>query len=219
VFLSLYSKFFYLIFSNLLSLCQLTAVNYGDSIYRYITLSSLDLFSFSTYLIPFDDTAEHYVLVVQPGCLFVCDKELRAICVFAGVGHGEESLLCVREPCVLVVELGAVDGHAARAVAVGGVTPLHHEFLDHAVEDAALVVELRALLSRAERSKVLSCLWDMLWEQLKDHTATLWLLVWVIATYFNIEKYLGVASFESRQARGRLLGFGGSSLFSIETLP
>ena len=158
------------------------------------------------------------MFVVQPGCLFVCDEELRAIGVFAGVGHGQESLLCVREPCVLIVELGAVDGHAARAVAVGGVTPLHHEFLDHAVEDAPLVVELRALLSRAEGSEVLSCLWDMLREQLKDYTASLWLLVWVITAYFNIEKYLGVACFESRQTGNRLLGFGRGSLFSIKAL-
>ena len=59
----------------------------------------------------------------------------------------------------------------------------------------------------------------MLGEQLKDHAATLWLLVWVLTTYFNIEKYLGVACFESRQTGNRLLGFGRGSLFSIKALP
>lgn len=99
----------------------------------------------------------------------------------------------MREPGVLVVELGPVDRHAARAVAVGRVTALHHETRDDTVEDAALVVELRALLTRAKGSEVLCGLRDVLGEQLKDYTATFWLLGFIWTTDFYIEKYLGVA--------------------------
>jgi hypothetical protein len=87
------------------------------------------------------------------------------------------------------------------------------------VEDTALVVQLSALLSRAEGSEVLCGLRDMLWEQLKDYTASFWLLGFIWTTYFYIEKYLGVACFKSRETRDRLFGLGRSSLFSIETLP
>ena len=59
----------------------------------------------------------------------------------------------------------------------------------------------------------------MLWEQLKYDTATFWFLCFIFTTNFNIEKYLGVASFKSREARDGFFGFGRCSLFSIETLP
>jgi hypothetical protein len=122
------------------------------------------------------------VFIIEPGCLLVSDKELRAVGVLARVGHGEEALLGVREPGVLVVELGPVDRQAARPVAVGRVTALHHETRDHTVEDTALVVQLRALLTRAKGSEVLGGLRDMLREKLKDYAACFWLLGFIWTT-------------------------------------
>jgi hypothetical protein len=52
----------------------------------------------------------------------------------------------------LVREAATVDGLAARAVAVGEITALHHEVFYDTVEDAALVAEPR--LSRGELLKV-----------------------------------------------------------------
>lgn len=54
---------------------------------------------------------------------------------------------------VLVGELLAVDGLAARAVVVGEVTALAHELRDDAVERGAL--EAKALLASAKRTEVL----------------------------------------------------------------
>ena len=61
---------------------------------------------------------------------------------------------------VLVLELGAVDGLAASAIARGEVTALDHELLDDAVEDGPLVVQrlarlADAFLAGAEGSEVL----------------------------------------------------------------
>jgi hypothetical protein len=50
------------------------------------------------------------------------------------------------------------------------------------VEDTALVVQLPALLTRAEGSKVLCGLWDMLREKLKNYTACFWLLGFIWTT-------------------------------------
>ena len=124
----------------------------------------------------------------------------------------------MREPGVLVVELGPVDGKTAGAVAVGRVTTLHHEVFDDSVEDTALVVELSSLLSSTESSEVLSGLGDMLWEQLEHYATLFWLLIWILTTDFDVEEYLGVALFESGESRDSLFGLGRSSLFSIESL-
>lgn len=70
--------------------------------------------------------------------------------------HTQQSLLAVLEFEVLVLKLVAVNALATSAIAIGEVTALDHELLDHTVECGALVAE--AILSCCESSKVLSCL-------------------------------------------------------------
>jgi len=74
--------------------------------------------------IPIGDLAKDDVLSVQPAGDNSGDEELRAVCVGAGVGHGEQAGLGVLELEVLVLELLAVDGLATGAVATGEVTSL-----------------------------------------------------------------------------------------------
>jgi len=74
--------------------------------------------------IPISDLAKDDVLSVQPTGDNSGDEELRAVCVGAGVGHGEQAGLGVLELEVLVLELLAVDGLATGAVAAGEVTSL-----------------------------------------------------------------------------------------------
>lgn len=74
--------------------------------------------------------------------------------------HTEKALLGVLELKVLVVELGAVDGLAASAIALGEVTTLDHKVLDDAVEDGALVA--KALFARGQSTEVLGRLDTML---------------------------------------------------------
>ena len=64
---------------------------------------------------------------------------------------------------VLVLELHAVDGFPAGAIASGKVPSLDHELLDYAVEDGAFVPErlsrfALALLTGAEGAEVFCCL-------------------------------------------------------------
>eukprot|EP00303_Exanthemachrysis_gayraliae_P009057 CAMPEP_0206001816 /NCGR_PEP_ID=MMETSP1464-20131121/2350_1 /ASSEMBLY_ACC=CAM_ASM_001124 /TAXON_ID=119497 /ORGANISM="Exanthemachrysis gayraliae, Strain RCC1523" /LENGTH=302 /DNA_ID=CAMNT_0053375139 /DNA_START=202 /DNA_END=1111 /DNA_ORIENTATION=+ len=88
-----------------------------------------------------DHLAEHDVLAVQPARLGRADEELAPVGVGPGVCHGQDARARVRELEVLVGELAAVDGLAARAVALGEVPALAHEARDDAVEPAALEVD------------------------------------------------------------------------------
>ena len=71
-----------------------------------------------------DHLAEDDVLAVEPGGLGGAQEELAAVGVGAGVGHGQDARAGVLQLEVLVLELHAVDGLAARAVAGGEVAAL-----------------------------------------------------------------------------------------------
>ena len=64
------------------------------------------------------------MLPVQPGRLGGADEELRVVSVGPSVGHGEDPRPGVLQTEVLVSELLAVDGAAARPVVVGEVPGL-----------------------------------------------------------------------------------------------
>lgn len=74
------------------------------------------------------------MLAVEPVGLDGAEEELRAVGVWAGVGHGENAWASVLEREVLVGELFAVDRLAAGTVTLGEVTALAHEVCDHSVE-------------------------------------------------------------------------------------
>jgi len=112
------------------------------------------------------DAAEDGVLVVEPGGFVKGDEELRAVGVFAGIGHAEDTLAGVFEAAVeLIPELAAPEGLAA-ATSTGGVTTLDHEVLDDAVEDDAVVVTLPR-----EPGKVLASLGRLISVELDDDVA------------------------------------------------
>lgn len=93
--------------------------------------------------------------------------------VGAGVGHGENTGTGVLELEVLIGEGLAVDGLATSTVVSGEVTTLEHELGDHTVEGGAGIAE--ALLTGAESAEVLSCLGNVIAEQLHDDAASgLW---------------------------------------------
>jgi len=120
--------------------------------------------------------AEHDVLAVEPARDDGGDKELAAVRVLASVGHGEHARARVLQLEVLVSKLSAVDGLAARAVALGEVTTLEHEVLDHTVENAALEVQgltrlADSLFTSAKRAEVLRRLRDDIGEELEGDAA------------------------------------------------
>jgi len=101
-----------------------------------------------------DNLAEDDVLAVEPGGLGGAQEELAAVGVGAGVGHGQDARAGVLQLEVLVLELHAVDGLAARAVPGGEVAALAHEVGDDAVEAGPL--EPVSLLAGAQRAEVLA---------------------------------------------------------------
>ena len=75
---------------------------------------------------------------------------------------------------VLIGKLVSVNALSASAVALGKVTTLDHELLDHSVKLGALVVEWlscisKTLLASAEGAEVLGRLWDDVVVKLKDN--------------------------------------------------
>jgi len=123
------------------------------------------------YLFAFSDFAEDCVLAVEPRTGYEGDKELGAVGVGAGVGHGEQVGLVVAEQEVLVVELVAIDGLASSSIVIGEVSALGHEAGDDAMEVGPFVAE--ALFVGAEGSEVGCCFGDFLVEELKDQFAGL----------------------------------------------
>mmetsp|Transcript_50819 Transcript_50819/g.91327 ORF Transcript_50819/g.91327 Transcript_50819/m.91327 type:complete len:254 (-) Transcript_50819:24-785(-) len=118
------------------------------------------------------DLAKNDVLAVKVRSLASAYKELAAVCVGSGVGHGEATFAGVFARLAfeaLILKLVAVDGLATSAVVIGEVTTLTHEAWDHPVEAGALVTI--ALLSRAERTEVLSSLGHVVSVQLEGHPA------------------------------------------------
>ena len=87
----------------------------------------------------FQDCAEDHMPSIEMRRSNRGDEELAAVGVLSGVGHGQQPTPLVLQLEVLVRKLLTVDGLAPRAVALGEVTALDHEVLDHAVELGALL--------------------------------------------------------------------------------
>lgn len=68
--------------------------------------------------------AKSHMLEVQVFGLFQCDEELRIVGIATAVCHGQDAWTRVTDVEVLILELGAIDGFPACAVAVGDVAAL-----------------------------------------------------------------------------------------------
>jgi hypothetical protein len=104
---------------------------------------------------------ENDVLAIEPSSHHRGDKELGAVGVGPGIGHGKKARLMVFQLEVLVWQEGgkellqdksgarrvptskflAVDGLAASAIVAGEITALKHELRDHTVERGTFVAK------------------------------------------------------------------------------
>ena len=128
---------------------ELTAIGDLDLLDGAVLSTDLVRLNGADDLHSLNDLAKDDVLAIEPRGGDGGDEELRAVGVGTSVGHREEAGASVLELEVLILELGAVDGLATSAVALGEVTTLEHEVLDDAVEGRALVVEGLAGLAHA----------------------------------------------------------------------
>ena len=72
---------------------------------------------------PSVDLAEDHMLAIQPARHHGRDEELGAVGVRARVRHGQQEGFVVFELEILVFELGAIDGLAARSVVIREIPP------------------------------------------------------------------------------------------------
>ena len=98
---------------------------------------------------------------IQPVSWAKSNEKLTSICVGTCISHAEEPFLVVADVKVLVREFSAVDRETARSIVVSKISSLRHEVLYHSVEGAALVSVFILVITRAQRSEVLSCFWHV----------------------------------------------------------
>jgi len=95
------------------------------------------------------------VLAIQMATRDRCHKKLTAVCVFAGIGHGQQKRSVVLQcKCrCFIVKLATIDAHTSSAVSLGDVATLDHETRDYSMKCAILVCEDRAVASFQARAK------------------------------------------------------------------
>ena len=118
------------------------------------------------------------MLSVQPLAWDEAEEELRSVCVWSGVGHGQISSLGVLHGEVLVWEFHAVDGLTSGSVSSGEISTLGHEFIDDSVERGSLEVKWlsgfsNTFLTSAKASEVLSSVWNLVSKELNGDSASL----------------------------------------------
>lgn len=122
------------------------------------------------------------MFAVEPLRLHGAQEELAAIGARPCIGHGQNAWPSMLELEVLIGELVAVDGAAARAVTAREVATLDHKVADHAMEFAVLVT--KSILARAELLEVLAGLRHVITVQSDDNAA------FGLATNFDVEEDL-----------------------------
>ena len=77
------------------------------------------------------------MFVVQVGQVFsTSDEKLASVCVWAAVGHREETCVCVFNLEVFIRKIFAPEcTQASRAVTIEVVTALNHEVFDNSVKN------------------------------------------------------------------------------------
>ena len=139
----------------------------------------------SVYLVKklssFNYTTKYNVLLIQVMGLFECDKELRAIRIWASICHWQQSFLGVGQEIWLIVEFIPVDALSPSSILIGDISSLHHEPLDNSMENVSFVPHLGPFLSSTDGSKILDSLWNDILEKFKyqstlDISSTVWSL-------------------------------------------
>jgi len=77
------------------------------------------------------------MLFIEMGSICEANEELRAIRVWTGVGHGQNSFVSMRVPDLLIVKVFAVNTLSTCTIAVCNVTTLCHEAWDYPMEAIA----------------------------------------------------------------------------------
>lgn len=98
-------------------------------------------------LVSLKNFAEGDVFFVQESGSSECEEELGSVCVFASVGHADDSSGCVAHDEVLVVECWSVDAGASTSVLVEDISAVEKHVLDCTVAVCVLVADFLQLWS------------------------------------------------------------------------
>jgi len=101
-------------------------------------------------VLAFDHFAEYGVLAGEPVGIGDRDEELRSICIWTGIGHGEFAGFVETVGRTLRFILELVTGAAGTGTL--GISALNHEIGNYAVKNGSVIEGVFALLARAGMS-------------------------------------------------------------------
>ena len=146
---------------------KLSTFSNNDCCLRHIACTSWSSFNLVEHIHAISDMTKDTVFAIKMRSGSEAEEELGTICVWAGVGHGEDAplvMLLVGMAQVFVSELVSIDAFSTSSVTASEITTLCHEPCDDSVEGASFEVKRLSLaslafLSSAEGSEVLSSVW------------------------------------------------------------
>ena len=119
-----------------------------------------------------DDPAIDGMLAIQVRRRPVANEERAAISIRSTIRHRKKALVSVSHPDLFIGEFGSVGAQSIDTIiVVHDLATLHHEAWNDTLEDPVPEMNVKAKLTRAQRSEIFSCPGQMILEKFHNDSA------------------------------------------------